>query len=219
MAGAIVVKSCSACGLEKPLGDFHKSSASRLGVKSACKLCSSLKTTAYKLDRRELLAAKQRAYYSDPAVKARTKLWRKRRYLNNKKDELSYNSRYCRERKKADIVFKLTTSIRSRLYKVVRGQLKSGSFVRDLGCSIQHLKLHLELFWDEGMTWDNYCASDGWVIDHILPLASFNLEDRSEFLVACNFKNLQPLWVADNRAKVAEDLVYIRRVKDKVCPV
>ena len=116
-------------------------------------------------------------------------------------------------------MFKLTTSIRSRLYKVVRGHLKAGSFVRDLGCSVQHLKLHLELFWDEGMTWDNYCSVDGWVIDHILPLASFNLEDRAEFLAACNFKNLQPLWVTDNQAKVAEDLVYIRRVKDKVCPV
>ena len=225
MVGIVVVsgplgkeeKRCSICGLVKSLNDFHRSKSSFLGVKSACKLCSYPKIEAYKLERRELLAEKQRAYYLSPAVKARTKLWRKARYAKNKEDERSYNTRYCRERKKIDNTFKLITSLRSRLYKVVRGQLKVGSFIRDLGCSAQHLKMHLELFWDDGMTWENYCNANGWVIDHILPLASFNLEDRTEFLVACNYRNLQPLWIVDNQAKVVDDLAYIRRVKDTVC--
>lgn len=38
-------------------------------------------------------------------------------------------------------------------------------------------------------------------IDHIKPLASFDLTDRSQFLEACHYTNLQPLWSEDNIEK------------------
>jgi hypothetical protein len=48
------------------------------------------------------------------------------------------------------------------------------------------------------MTWDNW-TTDGWHIDHIKPLASsFDLTDRKQFLEACHYTNLQPLWAKDN---------------------
>jgi len=50
------------------------------------------------------------------------------------------------------------------------------------------------------MTWSNY-GFNGWHIDHIRPLAAFDLANRSEFLKACHFTNLQPLWAADNFKK------------------
>lgn len=42
-----------------------------------------------------------------------------------------------------------------------------------------------------------------WHIDHIKPLAYFDLTDKVQFLVACNYINLQPLWAKDNLSKGA----------------
>ena len=41
------------------------------------------------------------------------------------------------------------------------------------------------------MTWGNY--GKFWEIDHILPLASFDLTDREQFLRSIHWTNLQPL--------------------------
>ena len=49
-----------------------------------------------------------------------------------------------------------------------------------------------------GMTWENH---GDWHIDHIIPLASFDLTKRSELKKACHFTNLQPLWASENIVK------------------
>jgi hypothetical protein len=50
------------------------------------------------------------------------------------------------------------------------------------------------------MTWENY-RFYGWHIDHIGPLARFDLTDREQFLQAVRYTNLQPLWAKDNWKK------------------
>jgi hypothetical protein len=40
-----------------------------------------------------------------------------------------------------------------------------------------------------------------WSIDHITPLDSFNLINKEQFLIAANYKNLQPLWFEENIKK------------------
>lgn len=64
------------------------------------------------------------------------------------------------------------------------------------------LKQHLEKLFQPGMTWENW-SRDGWHIDHIVPLSSFDLTDREQFLKACHFSNLQPLWAKENLSKAA----------------
>jgi hypothetical protein len=93
---------------------------------------------------------------------------------------------------------RLAEALRSRLYQAIRWESKAGSAVSDLGCSIPELKQYLESKFQPGMTWDNYGQ---WHIDHINPLAKFDLTDREQFLQACHFTNLQPLWAVDNLAK------------------
>jgi hypothetical protein len=101
-----------------------------------------------------------------------------------------------------DFQFRMAESLRSRLGKAVRGGRKSGSAVRDLGCSIADLKAHLERQFQTGMSWENWGAGHGkWQIDHIFPLAKTDLTDRVQLLAVCNWQNLQPLWFEDNVRK------------------
>ena len=50
------------------------------------------------------------------------------------------------------------------------------------------------------MSWENH-SQTGWHIDHIKPLSRFDLSDREQFLEACHYSNLQPLWAEDNLSK------------------
>jgi hypothetical protein len=113
-----------------------------------------------------------------------------------------YGNEYARNRRKTDPNFKLGAYLRNRINKAIENNQKSGSAVRDLGCSISELKEYLESLFQEGMSWENHRPS-GWHIDHIIPLSSFNLKDREQFLKACHYTNLQPLWVKDNLKKNA----------------
>ena len=118
-------------------------------------------------------------------------------YNKNHKEET--NKRH-NNRKKTDINYKLACNLRSRLNVAIKNNQKSGSAVDDLGCSIPRLRIYLESKFQPGMTWDNWKHS-GWHIDHIIPLSSFNLENREELLKAVNYINLQPLWAKDNLSK------------------
>jgi hypothetical protein len=104
-------------------------------------------------------------------------------------------------RRRTDANYCLARILRARVSKLARGQ-KAGSAVRDLGCSVEELRAHLEARFAPGMTWENY-GPKGWHIDHILPLAGFDLTDRQQFLRACHFSNLQPLWWRENLQKGA----------------
>lgn len=97
-------------------------------------------------------------------------------------------------------MYRLSCRLRIRLNKALNGNYRNGSAVRDLGCTIEALKSWLQYQFQPGMTWDNYGE---WEIDHVKPLASFDLMDRNQLLEACNWYNLQPMWRNNNRSKGA----------------
>lgn len=169
-----------------------------LGIskQKAYRLCNKEEISARRKEARKLSPEKykerNRAWSeSNPEkVKSCSKKWR----ANNRD---SINS-YHKEKYASDINYRLSKCLRARLnLALIKGQ-KSGSAVRDLGCSIEELKQHLEYLFQDGMSWENYGQ---WHVDHIRPLASFNLEDRNQLLQACHYTNLQPLWAADNMSK------------------
>ncbi|KKN33836.1 hypothetical protein LCGC14_0799700 [marine sediment metagenome] len=80
-----------------------------------------------------------------------------------------------------------------------------GSAVRDLGCSISELVMYLENDFSPGMTWDNHGIGSGkWNIDHVVPLSSVDLTDRTQFLRVSHYTNLQTLWYEHNMSKGAK---------------
>jgi hypothetical protein len=77
--------------------------------------------------------------------------------------------------------------------------------IKELGCSLEDFKEYLEAhFYDLNyvfMTWSNYGKKEGWQLDHIQPLSSFDLSDTEEAKLACKFFNIQPLWKMHNQEK------------------
>jgi len=112
------------------------------------------------------------------------------------------------EKRKNCIYTKIKENLRSRTYQAIKNNQKSGSAIKDLGCSVEKLKQYLEnKFYPhpitlENMTWDNY-GLYGWHIDHVVPLSLFDLTDPKQFIKACNYTNLQPLWAEENLKKGA----------------
>lgn len=104
-----------------------------------------------------------------------------------------------------EINAKISRNLRSRLSIALKTNQKTGSAVRDLGCSVDELKKHLESQFyesDEGvpMSWNNY-GRGGWELDHIKPLSLFDLSNPEQLKLACHYSNLAPAWVSHNRAK------------------
>jgi hypothetical protein len=120
----------------------------------------------------------------------------KKYYQKNKEKR----NKYICKKKKTDIHFKLATSLRSRLCSALKRKQKNGSAVKDLGISINEFKIYLESKFQEGMTWENHGVY-GWHIDHIKPLSRFDLTNKKQFLKACHYTNLQPLWAKENLKK------------------
>jgi hypothetical protein len=103
-----------------------------------------------------------------------------------------------RKRYPIDVNFRLKRLLRSRLYRYTKKGDRIGSAVKNLGCSVDELKIHLEKQFLDGMSWSNHGE---WHIDHIKPLAKFDLKDKKQLLIACHYTNLQPLWAKENIIK------------------
>lgn len=197
------MKTCLKCQERKDLLEFPKDPQNKDGFKNSCKSCVNKRNRKYYHNNKDSILEKKKQYYM---TRREDILLSKVLYREENREQIRQTNRLYYERNKEnitarinnDINLKLRKILRVRLNKALRGCYKTGSAVRDLGCSIEELKQHLEnRFWP-GMSWDNYGE---WHIDHIVPLSSFDLEDRNQFLEACHYTNLQPLWAKDNLVK------------------
>lgn len=203
------MKKCSKCKIEKDLGEFHKSKSSKDGYQLRCKICNfeyyisnkakiALRKLEYRKKNKLKIAIKDAKNYQKNKVKIAITAATYRQ--KNKSTLRAKKSIYRKNKIKSDVRFKLSRNLRTRLYHALMGNSKAGSAVRDLGCSLEELKAHLESKFQPGMSWENW-NSTGWHIDHIISLSKFNLTNREDLLKACHFSNLQPMWALENLRK------------------
>lgn len=109
---------------------------------------------------------------------------------------------YQKKRYATDPVFKIRGLIARRILKCLKAKnsRKTSSVLAIIDCSIDELKRHIENQFLPGMTWANHGK---WHIDHIRPLASFDLTDWTQLRRAFSRDNMQPLWALDNQRKHA----------------
>ncbi len=219
---------CTLKGIEQPLINFFKDKKGQYGYGNTCKDCEARrwekrkidpisKAKKQKVDKVWRENNKEKKKETDRKHHERT--WRK--YYDTNSEALKTKAKeYSRDnrkkitakrnlRKKQDINYLLSERLRIRLYHGLKGKVKGGSAVKDLGCELPYLKSHLEMQFyanpltNEQMNWDNYCH-DGWHVDHIVPMSAFNLQDEEECRSACHFSNLRPMWSKENIARNKE---------------
>jgi hypothetical protein len=108
---------------------------------------------------------------------------------------------YKRIRYKEDVQYRLSQIMRGRLRVALRAQrtTKRSKTMGLLGCTLEELKAYIEQRFLEGMTWENHGSV--WHIDHIRPMASYDLADEAQLREAMHYSNLQPLYACENVRK------------------
>lgn len=91
--------------------------------------------------------------------------------------------------------------VKANLRRRLREILHTGStgLSTMIGCSSADLRAWLESKFTGKMSWENYGIY--WVVDHRIPLASFDLFQKSHRERACHYTNLQPLTARKNLEK------------------
>lgn len=135
---------------------------------------------------------KQKEWSNKPHVKEK----RKKYYQENKE----YLSKQWNHKYHNDPLFKLQYVLRSRVLGAIKYQKahKNSKTEELLGCTYEDLKVYLENQFAEGMSWDNHGK---WHIDHIIPVANFDLTDIEQQKKCFHYTNLQPLWAQENMSK------------------
>lgn len=149
----------------------------------------------YKEKNREKFLATLRQYYQ-------THKGERREYFLQNREKINEMGRKAHKRRiETDIFYRIRRTLRSRLTNALKGKgAKSQKTLELLGCSVEQLKQHLEMQFQEGMDWSNY-GKHGWHVDHIIPCVSFDLFDPEQQKKCFHYTNLQPLWAEDNLKK------------------
>lgn len=124
----------------------------------------------------------------------------KQKWISNNKDQHRLNqSSYQSKRSAADPVYLLKRRLRARLGRI---SIRSGvSHIKELNCSVDFLKAHIEGLFYGSMTWENYGSV--WEIDHIMPLQV--AKNKKQLMELCVYTNLQPLLVEDHVLKTSKE--------------
>ena len=109
----------------------------------------------------------------------------------------SWANNYLKERKATDPGFHLRCKLRARMYHVMRrtSSTATESTSELMGCSYDDLHDHLAQMVDDEET------VTACVVDHIFPMAIYDVRQSSTHKKMCNYTNLQPLTQKENQHK------------------
>ena len=141
------------------------------------------------------------AKMNNPEMSFRMLLYYKDLERNRKSFRDRARKKYAAMKDKRDDVYWVKSKLKSgihRIYRKIKGK-KELRTIELLGCTVAQAKTHIEKQFKKGMTWANHGTA--WEIDHIIPLAAFDLTRKDQQLLANHFTNLRPEWKALNRLK------------------
>jgi hypothetical protein len=189
------MKQCKKCNTDLPLTEFYNKTGEKDGKHRYCKNCMKQET---------------KQYYNT------TKNYRADYYKQYREENKQYFNEYCynhyhtkkelyrewnRNKYYSDIEFRLKHITAARISSALSTYqtLKQNRTIEYLGCTIEEYTQYLEQKFTPDMTWENY--GEYWEIDHIKPIASFNLSQEDQLYECFHYTNTQPLLKVDNREK------------------
>lgn len=163
---------CTCCNMLKRHNNYYKTNKKvNHGITYECIDCFSEKGQSYYENHKDKMKLQSKEYIKNNPEKV--KIYRK------------------------SIPRRLRGALVNRLRDLLEQKVSGKSSL--VGCDYNFLKEYLEHLFTEEMTWENY--GNFWEIDHIKPLAYFNLEIESERKIAGHYTNLQPMLKDDNNSK------------------
>jgi hypothetical protein len=173
--------------------------------RKCCKPCDNKRRNESKKSNKDTVHQLQKVYYENN--KEKIKEYYKDHYTKNK-DKYMENNKKWRDENRDKINEQMREKMRNnenlRLRKNLRKKLhycltKDRPTMEYIGCDLEFLKSWLEYNFTEGMTFENYGLY--WHVDHVIPCAKFNFENKSEIKSCFSWYNLQPLEASKNFSK------------------
>jgi len=217
------MKVCTKCNERKPLSEYYFRVKSEGTLRADCKACVQVSQRANR--NKDIDAHRARARENSAKFKDRKAAYDKEYHLANKekknqisKDHYEANKEQYKQRAKVyrqdnlanrrqrykdDPSYRLKFLVAARMRSAL-GSDKSAGTIELLGCDAAYFQRHLESQFTTGMHWGQ---QGQWHLDHILPLAAFDLTDPIQQKYAFHWSNVQPLWAEQNLRK-----------NDKHCP-
>lgn len=214
-------KKCTVCNtLKQKTSEFPKNGKN---YRSICKICHSNKEKIRYKSNRDNIIQNKRVFYDNNKeyILDRNKTYRdihkesiqcnkKEYYTKNrerillKTKEESYKhkrNKYLQNKRMTDKKFCLVNAYRARLNEVLCKQ-KRNTYIHYLDCTRDQLLEWIEFqfkYTDQNISWETY--GKVWVLDHVIPIAFFNLDNEIERSRCFNWYNLRPLYTRDNLIK------------------
>ena len=213
------VRTCRVCEIEKPLADFNKATAG--GFERQCKSCQSKYMARYKQE----LADGTRTKLEFPIdeenqIKLCSECNEWKTFEEFPKRDNEHGRRHqCRA----------CFNKRARLYEASNESVKLGLVLRKhtysflissgkknpTGLKKPALRSWFEFQFDEDLSWDNYPTA--WTIDHVVPVAAFDLTDENQYKLCAHWTNLQPHrdnLGKNNSIRIWEVMAHKKRVEE-----
>lgn len=166
--------------------EFRDSTSGRRNTK--CKIC----IARYRKNNIKRIRKTQRHWRNSERGKAWIKIYREH-YKNIRNEDL-------RQRKIDDPGYKLMCNYRNRIYEcLLKHDVRQMKKIKMLGTTKYMFEKWMKYQFDDNMTFDNYGTY--WQIDHVKPIASFNISNEDEAYECFSWKNCRPMEASANGSK------------------
>ena len=184
-------KYCTKCEQSKDISEFY------VKKQTYCKKCCRKMCQEYKLRNKDKISAYNKSYKQ--VHKGSISEYNKNYNIQNRKTIQKRHTHYLADKRKIDLNYKISTTLRTRIRKLVKMNNKSKSTLEMLGCSLDFLIKWFEFRFSKEMRMDNH--GKVWHIDHVIPCKRFDLTNKSNQDICFHWTNLQPLYGKENIKK------------------
>ena len=190
-----LMKICKMCKVEKNSNEFYKKSTTKDGKHIYCGTCMKAEKKEYYQRTKDDRAEYYKTYRTEN--KDYFNKYSTNHYHTNKELYREWN----RNKYATDITFRTKHIVSARIHEALKVYrlLKTNRTIEYLGCSIGEYCDYLEEKFDGKMTWEN--QGSYWHIDHIKPIASYDLNKEDELIACFHYTNTQPLEALENILK------------------